>query len=68
MTEEADDVWAIARRVCTPAELQALQLHEQMGYKRMALTLGLSISTVRGRVDRATAKVLRERNARRSEG
>lgn len=60
-----EDEWEIARRVCTRAELDALQLHEQMGYKRMATMLGLSISTVRGRVDRATAKIMRERNAAR---
>lgn len=66
MTDE--DEWAIAERVCTPAELAALRLHEDMGYKRMAAYLGLSISTVRGRVDRATAKIRRERNARRSAG
>lgn len=62
---QEEDVWAIARRVCTPAELEALRLHEQMGYKRMALHLGLSISTVRGRVDRATAKIMRERSKAR---
>ncbi len=60
-----DDAWQTARRVCTPLELDALRLHEQMGYKRMALHLGLSISTVRGRVDRATAKIMRERSKAR---
>jgi predicted DNA-binding protein (UPF0251 family) len=56
---------AIAEEVCTPAELAAVRLNEQMGYKRMALHLGLSISTVRGRLDRARAKVVREVHARR---
>lgn len=58
--------WAIAEAVCTPAELEALRFHETMGYKRMAAELSLSISTVRGRVERGEAKVRREINARRS--
>lgn len=62
----AEVEWEIARAVCTEAELQALRLHEVMGYKRMAVELSLSISTVRGRVDRAEAKVRREVNSRRS--
>ena len=63
-----EDVWAIAETVCTPLELAALRLHEEMGYKRMAAHLELSISTVRGRVERAEAKIMRERAARRSRG
>lgn len=66
MTGLDDETWEIATSVCTPRELDALLLNEKMGYKRMAAYLGLSISTVRGRVDRATAKIIRERNARRS--
>jgi predicted DNA-binding protein (UPF0251 family) len=66
--DAGDDVWELARAVCTPLELEALRLNEQMGYKRMAAHLGLSISTVRGRVDRATAKIMRERASRRRGG
>lgn len=63
MTDDED--WKIARSVCTPAELECLELHERLGYKRIAATLGLSISTVRGRIDRAEAKIRRERVARK---
>lgn len=54
--------WDIARRVCTPAELQALQLHEQVGYRRIAVILGITFDAARDRVRRAEMKVLRELN------
>lgn len=66
MTDD-EQVWEVARRVCTPLELEALRLHESMGYKRMAAHLNQSISTVRGRVERAEAKVRRAINQRRAE-
>ncbi len=66
MTVDDGVEWANAEAVCTEAELQALRLHEEMDYKRMARVLELSASTVRGRVDRAEAKVRREVNAGRA--
>lgn len=55
--------WEIARRVCTPAEIRALELHEQVGYRRIAVILGISFDAARDRVRRAEAKVMRELNS-----
>lgn len=64
MSGRDEAAWEIARRVCTPAEIKALELHEQVGYRRIAVILGISFDAARDRVRRAEAKVMREMNGR----
>lgn len=48
----------IARHVCTPGELQAFQLNQKgMGTRAIALTLGVSRSTIRSRIENAQRKI-----------
>lgn len=60
------DLWAIARKVCTPAELRALRKREDLHRRGMftwlglAYALGCSVRTARDRIDRAEARIKRE--------
>lgn len=46
------------RQLLTPAELQVVDYHDLgMGYRMIAAKLGVSVSTVRDRLDRAAARV-----------
>lgn len=52
---------AVARRVCTDKQLQVVQLHETgLGWKRIALILGVSPDTVRSHHRAAVHKILKE--------
>lgn len=65
MTELSDEeAWAIARRVCTAAELEALRTRERLarsglphGYRSIAAELGVSVITVRDRIWRAEQRI-----------
>lgn len=65
-TDLERELWDLAARVCTPAELEALRLHEQVGYRRMAVILGITFDAARDRVRRAEAKLLRHRETDRA--
>lgn len=54
----SDEVMAVAREVCSPAELEALEA-EQRGLSQRAIgyLLGIDRSTVRDRLERAGRKV-----------
>lgn len=57
MTTNADH-WAIAERVCTPKQLEALRLYDRgLSYRIIALHLGVSHQRVRELVERATQKI-----------
>jgi DNA-binding CsgD family transcriptional regulator len=57
---------AVAEEVCTPAELEALKLHEAgVAYRATAAILGISWSTARERVQNAQRK-LEEAERRRA--
>lgn len=65
-----DQVWEIARRVCTAAELEVLTTREHLaragrdhGYRSIADQLGIAWTTVRDRVVRAEARIRREAGA-----
>lgn len=65
-----DEAWVIARRVCTPAELEVLTVRERLagegrehGYRSVAAELGLGWTTVRDRTKRAEERVRREMEA-----
>lgn len=48
--------WQTAQHVCTPEQLAALDYWrrgERIGYKRIAVCLGISRDAARGRIDRA---------------
>lgn len=62
------ELWELAAEVCTPAELEALQLHERLGYRRIAVVLGITFDAARDRVRRAEAKVRRELTERAASG
>lgn len=48
----------LAETTCTPKELEALILWNRgAGYRRVADQLGISVSTARDRIDRATRKL-----------
>ena len=72
----AEIEWVIARRVCTPAEIEVLLMRERLaiegrdhGYRSVAEALEdrdgkpLSWSTVRDRIKRAEARIRRMRGA-----
>ena len=70
MTSADAEVWTIARRVCTPAELQVLQVRERLaaegrpcGYRSVAAELDLAWTTVRDRTVRAEQRIRRARAA-----
>lgn len=49
-----DGEWELARKVCTPKQLQVLAWHRQgYGYRTIAVMFDLSPGTVRDRVKRA---------------
>lgn len=50
---------ALAEDVCTSKELDALKLYEpqRVGYRSVAVLLGISVSTARDRINRALAKI-----------
>lgn len=49
---------AAAHRACTPAQLDALKLWEDgLGYRRIAMQLGITTSSARDRIHRALAAV-----------
>lgn len=51
---------ALAEKLCTDRELTALKLwHNGAGYRRIGLILGISMSSARDRVHRATDKIHR---------
>lgn len=59
-------VWLVARRVCTPAEIAALETRERLaiagvdcGYRSVATALGIAWTTARDRIRRAEARVER---------
>jgi DNA-directed RNA polymerase specialized sigma24 family protein len=56
-----EEVWAIAQRVCTPAQLEALE-HKARGYseRSMARELGITRSAVQSRLEAAFLKIRRE--------
>ncbi len=55
----------IAQRVCTTKELEAFTLWNRgAGYRRVADQLGISTSTVRDRIDRATRKIYTDPEAK----
>lgn len=59
------EAWEVALEVCTPGQIEALKLREAgLGYKRIAVILGLQWETVRDRIKRAEATVLREMQSR----
>ncbi len=58
MTADEQRAFEIAERVCTAAELQALQLERQgMSQRTIGHALGISREAVRDRLDRAARKV-----------
>lgn len=70
MSEPTDQAWAIARRICTPAELEVLTVREQLrdrgrphGYRSVAAEIGIGWTTVRDRTKRAEDRIRREMSA-----
>jgi DNA-directed RNA polymerase specialized sigma24 family protein len=60
MSWEAVDpaIRAMAARVCTPPQLEALKLWEDgLGYRRIASKIGISTSSARDRIHRALAAI-----------
>lgn len=56
--DETTRYWATANQVCTPKEIEALQLREHgLGARRTALILGISRGTVRSRLERADQRI-----------
>lgn len=55
----SDPYWETAARVCTAKELEALRLRDQhdMGSRLIALSLGITRSAVRERLDSADRKI-----------
>jgi len=52
------DEWDVARRVCTPEQLEALDWWRRgAGYKRIGVVLGLGRDTARGRVERGLGRI-----------
>jgi len=71
VSEPTDQAWAIARRICTPAELEVLTVREQLrdrgrphGYRSVAAELDLGWTTVRDRITRAEDRIRRELGSR----
>lgn len=67
MTALDDHLWATARRVCTPPELEVLVVRERLaragldhGYRSIADQLGIAWTTVRDRIDRAERRIAGE--------
>lgn len=60
MTERITDAeWELARRVCTPRQLQVLAWYRQgHGYRTIANMFDLAPGTVRDRVKRAQARMV----------
>ena len=55
---ESDEIVAIAERVCTRAQIEVVELHEAgLGYRTIGRRLGLSPTSVRDRLDRATERI-----------
>ena len=59
MTTTSDHYWETARTVCTPKELQALELRDRHHYgsRLSALMLGISREAVRSRLTSADRKI-----------
>jgi DNA-binding CsgD family transcriptional regulator len=53
------NLWQTAERVCTPKELEALELHHRRGlsYSQIALTLHIHPGSVRDRIKNAHRKI-----------
>jgi predicted DNA-binding protein (UPF0251 family) len=52
------EVWAVACRVCTPAELRAYELERSgLSQRTMATVLGISRSALRERLGNAARKI-----------
>lgn len=63
-----DSEWATAQKTCTTKQLLVLAYwRDGYGYKRISIILGIPRDTVRGRIDRALATVIRARYTRDSE-
>ena len=61
MTDSAWHLMTIARRVCTDRQLQVVQLREAgMGWKRIALHLGVGPDTARDHYRAAVLKINKE--------
>lgn len=55
---QTPDYWNVARQVCTPKELAALELREfGYGTRLIALTLGISRASTRERLENADRKI-----------
>ena len=54
-----DRYWQTAQQVCTPLELQTLELRDRrhMGSRLIALHLGVSRAAIRERLDNADRKI-----------
>jgi DNA-binding CsgD family transcriptional regulator len=59
--EHGNDLLAVAGRVCTAKQLEVIRLHETgLGWKRIALILGVSPDTVRSHHRAAVHKIVKE--------
>lgn len=59
--EHGNDLLSVAGRVCTAKQLEVIRLHETgLGWKRIALILGVSPDTVRSHHRAAVHKIVKE--------
>jgi uncharacterized protein YjcR len=59
--EHGNDLLSVAGRVCTAKQIEVIKLHEAgLGWKRIALILGVSPDTVRSHHRAAVHKILKE--------
>lgn len=58
---DTNELITTARRVCTPPQLAVVELYEAgFGYRVIARRLGISVTTVRDRLDRAWDRIDQE--------
>lgn len=61
LPEDDDQVMAIAERVCTPKELDALTLYRKgLGYRAIGRMLGISRDAARARIEHAIGKIRKD--------
>lgn len=61
LPEDDDQVMAIAERICTPKELDALTLYRKgLGYRAIGRTLGISRDAARARIEHAIGKIRKD--------
>lgn len=69
MTRRADpgtltglDYWQVAREVCTPRQLELLELRERQGHslRSTSLAAGVSVSTVRSQIHAAHHRIAKK--------